>query len=42
MLNDDGNRGVITSIEARTVIALFLRREARYKEAIEVVRGLKS
>jgi tetratricopeptide (TPR) repeat protein len=42
MLNDDGNRGVITRIEARTVIALFLRREAKYKEAIEVVRGLKS
>jgi tetratricopeptide (TPR) repeat protein len=42
MLNDDGQRGVITSIEARTAIALFLRREAKYKEAIEVVRGLKS
>ena len=42
MLNDDGNRGVITSIEARTAIALFLRREAKYKEAIEVVRKLKS
>jgi len=42
MLNDAGKRGVITSIESRTVIALFLRREARYKEAIEVVRGLKS
>ena len=42
MLSDDGNRGVITRIEARTVIALFLRREAKYKEAIEVVRGLKS
>ncbi|MGO9775439.1 MAG: tetratricopeptide repeat protein [Terracidiphilus sp.] len=42
MLNDDANRGVMTSIEARTVIALFLRREARYKEAIQVVRGLKS
>ena len=41
MLNDAGNRGVITSVEARTVIALFLRREARYKEAIQVVRGLK-
>jgi tetratricopeptide (TPR) repeat protein len=41
MLNDDGQRGVITSIEARTAIALFLRREAKYKEAIEVVRGLK-
>jgi tetratricopeptide (TPR) repeat protein len=42
MLTDDGNRGVITSIEARTTIALFLRREVRYKEAIQVVRGLKS
>jgi len=42
MLADDGNRGVITSIEARTTIALFLRREARYKEAIEVVRTLKN
>jgi tetratricopeptide (TPR) repeat protein len=42
LLNDAGNRGVTTSIEARTVIALFLRREARYKEAILVVRGLKS
>jgi Tfp pilus assembly protein PilF len=42
MLYDDGNRGVITSAEARTVIALFLRREGKYKEAIDVVRGLKS
>jgi tetratricopeptide (TPR) repeat protein len=42
LLNDAGSRGVMTSIEARTVIALFLRREARYKEAIQVVRGLKS
>jgi tetratricopeptide (TPR) repeat protein len=42
MLNDAGKRGVITSIEARTVIALFLRREAKYKEAIQVVRGLKN
>jgi Tfp pilus assembly protein PilF len=42
LLYDDGNRGVITSAEARTVIALFLRREGKYKEAIEVVRGLKS
>jgi len=41
MLTDDGNRGAVTNIEARTTIALFLRREARYKEAIEVVRGLK-
>ncbi|MGD0730017.1 MAG: hypothetical protein ABR956_02055 [Terracidiphilus sp.] len=42
MLTDDGNRGVTTNVEARTTIALFLRREARYKEAIEVVRKLKS
>jgi len=42
MLNDAGDRGIITSIEARTAIALFLRREAKYKEAIEVVRSLKS
>ncbi|MGA2350788.1 MAG: hypothetical protein ABSF70_10175 [Terracidiphilus sp.] len=42
MLNDSGRRGVITSVESRTVIALFLRREARYKEAIQVVRGLKN
>jgi tetratricopeptide (TPR) repeat protein len=42
MLNDAANRGVVTSVEARTVIALFLRREARYKEAIQVVRGLRN
>ncbi len=41
MLNDAGRRGVITSVEARTTIALFLRREAKYKEAIQVIRGLK-
>jgi hypothetical protein len=42
MLTDDGNRGITTSIEARTAIALFLRRESRYKEAIQVVRTLKA
>ena len=42
MLTDDGSRGAVTSVEARTTIALFLRREARYKEAIQMVRGLKS
>jgi tetratricopeptide (TPR) repeat protein len=42
MLTDDGNRGVTTNIEARTTIALFLRREGRYKEAIEVIRALKN
>jgi hypothetical protein len=42
MLADDSNRGVVTNVEARTVTALFLRREARYKEAEQVVRSLKS
>jgi tetratricopeptide (TPR) repeat protein len=42
MLRDAGDRGVITSVEARTAIALFLRREARYREAIDVVRSLKN
>ncbi len=41
MLNDDASRGAMTNVEARTVIALFLRREARYKEAILVIRSLK-
>jgi len=41
MLTDDGRRGVVTSVEARTAMALFLRREARYKEAIQVVQGLR-
>jgi tetratricopeptide (TPR) repeat protein len=41
MLKDDASRGATTNVEARTVIALFLRREARYKEAIQVVRSLK-
>ena len=41
MLEDAGRRGVVTSVESRTAIALFLRREARYKEAVEVVHGLE-
>jgi tetratricopeptide (TPR) repeat protein len=42
MLRDDANRGVMTSVEARTVIGLFLRREAKYQEAVQVVRTLKN
>jgi hypothetical protein len=42
MLTDDGKRGPMTGVEARTTITLFLRRESRYKEAIEVVRALKA
>ena len=41
MLHDVAQRGAMNSVEARTVIALFLRREGRYKGAIEIVRGLK-
>jgi hypothetical protein len=41
MLTDAGNRGVTTSVESRTVIALFLRREAKYADAIKVVRILR-
>ena len=40
-LRDAGSRGIATSVESRTTTALFLRREGRYKEAIEVVHGLK-
>jgi tetratricopeptide (TPR) repeat protein len=42
MLQDAANRGVATSVEARTVIALFLRREGKYKQAIQVVRSLET
>ncbi len=42
MLRDAANRSVMASVDARTVIALFLRREAKYKEAIEVVHSLTS
>lgn len=41
MLRDDAQRGTITRVEAGTVIALFLRREAKYKQAIQVIRGLE-
>ena len=41
MLRDDGERGPTTSAEARTVIALFLRRDGKYKDAIQVVLKLK-
>jgi len=42
LLHDAGARGVNSSVEARTVITLFLRREGKYKEAIQVVRGLEA
>ena len=42
MLHDAADRAVLTAVDARTVIALFLRREGKYKEAIEVVQSLKN
>jgi hypothetical protein len=39
-LRDAGTNGVISSVEARTALGLFLRREARYDEAIAVTRSL--
>jgi tetratricopeptide (TPR) repeat protein len=38
LLRDSAARGVITSIESRTCIALFLRREGDYKQAIAIIR----
>jgi tetratricopeptide (TPR) repeat protein len=39
-LRDAGARGVMTSVEARTALGLFLRREAKYQDAIVVTRTL--
>ena len=39
-LRDAGAHGVITSVEARTALGLFLRREAKYEDAITVTRSL--
>jgi tetratricopeptide (TPR) repeat protein len=33
LLQDSADRGVITSVESRTAMALFLRREAKYQQA---------
>jgi tetratricopeptide (TPR) repeat protein len=41
LLWDDARRGPATNVEARTVIALFLRREGKYTQAIEVVKSLE-
>ncbi len=42
MLRDDASRGVLTRLDAKTAIALFLRREGKYDEAIQVVMQLKN
>lgn len=41
-LRDAGNRGVITSVEARVGLSFFLRRDAQYAAAIQVMKGLYS
>jgi hypothetical protein len=40
LLRDDGERGVITQVEANTAMMLFLRREAKYPQATAIARGL--
>lgn len=40
LLQDDAARGVVTDVEARTALMLFLRREARYGQAAAIARGL--
>lgn len=42
LLQDAEARGVITSVESRTAMMLFLRREAKYPQALEIARGLAS
>lgn len=42
LLRDAGDHGVITRVEARTAMALFLRREGKYKQAITIVRELEA
>src|SRR6201996_5537603 len=41
LLRDDAKYGVTTSVEARTALALFLRREAKYDEAADWNDSLK-
>jgi tetratricopeptide (TPR) repeat protein len=41
LLREAGQDGVITSVEARTALMLFLRREAKYPEAAQVAKSLK-
>jgi tetratricopeptide (TPR) repeat protein len=39
-LRDAANRGVITSVEARTALAFFLRREGKYQQALAINESL--
>lgn len=40
LLHDDAERGVLTRVEANTAMMLFLRREQRYQEAIQIARAM--
>lgn len=40
MLRDSAAHGVVTSVESKTVLSLFLRHDGRYAEALTVQRGL--
>ncbi len=40
MLREDAAHGVITVVQARTALSLFLRHDGRYPEALAVQRGL--
>lgn len=40
LLRDAASRGVVTQVEARTAMMLFLRREGRYAEAASIAHGM--
>jgi hypothetical protein len=40
LLQDASAHGVITSVESRTAMMLFLRREAKYPQAFDIAHGL--
>lgn len=40
MLREDAAHGVVTNVQARTALSLFLRHDGRYPEALQVERGL--
>lgn len=40
LLHDDAEHGVLTRVEANTALMLFLRRERRYGEAIQIARAM--
>ncbi len=40
MLRESAAHGVVTGVESRTTLSLFLRHDARYLEALSVQRGL--